>query len=183
MLPIQFKRSPYLWLFSAVLVAVTGVLIWHHDVKFTEGAAFITGALAMPGLFGKKKDKDDTSDDDDSDSDKKDPPAAGGATPLVVGAMLAVLVCSCTPAARLALIETIAEKGQCAIANMNLPEAQIIAKCALTPEDVPHIIKMVGVAREQNAQRAVEAAAIQKDADDRRDLAGCGGYRDGGARP
>ncbi len=59
-MPIQIKRDPYLWAFAALLVVGTMALIWHHDVTFKEGAAFIGGALAMPALLGtKKKDDDD----------------------------------------------------------------------------------------------------------------------------
>lgn len=61
-MPIELKKSPYLFAFAAFLVLVTGALIWHHDVTFKEGAAFITGALAMPALFGAKKSDGPSSD-------------------------------------------------------------------------------------------------------------------------
>jgi hypothetical protein len=55
-MPIQIKRDPFLFAFAGFLVLVVGGLIWHGDVTFKEGAAFIVGALAMPALFGKKDD-------------------------------------------------------------------------------------------------------------------------------
>lgn len=59
-MPIEIKKNAWLWVFSAFLVAATFALVWHKDVTFKEGAAFVTGALAMPALFGtKKKDDDD----------------------------------------------------------------------------------------------------------------------------
>lgn len=58
-MPIELKRDPYLWGFSAFLVCFAGALVWHGDATFKEGAAFITGALAMPALFGRKTDSDE----------------------------------------------------------------------------------------------------------------------------
>lgn len=53
--PIQIKKDPYLLAFAAFLVLVTGGLVWHGDVSWKEAAAFIAGALALPGLFGVVK--------------------------------------------------------------------------------------------------------------------------------
>lgn len=105
-MPIELKRDPYLWAFAAVLVLATFALVWHHDVTWKEGAAFITGALAMPALFGTKKKDDDNRDGgvtvpvDDAPGPsvqqfgpKKLP---GIITPITMAVML--ITPSCTPA-------------------------------------------------------------------------------------
>lgn len=61
-MPIEIKRDKWLWAFAVALVAMTFALVWHHDVTFKEGAAFVIGALAMPGLFGTRKKEDDNHD-------------------------------------------------------------------------------------------------------------------------
>lgn len=62
-MPIELKKSPYLFGFAAVLVLATLALVWQHAITMREAVAFIMGALALPGLFGtKKKDDDDNND-------------------------------------------------------------------------------------------------------------------------
>lgn len=61
-MPIEIKRDKWLWAFAVALVAMTFALVWHRDVTFKEGAAFVVGALAMPGLFGTRKKEDDNHD-------------------------------------------------------------------------------------------------------------------------
>lgn len=70
---IEVKRDPFLFGFAAFLVLLVVALVWHKDVTFKEGAAFIMGALAMPALLGRAK------GDDDDDLD-------GGVTVPVPGA-------------------------------------------------------------------------------------------------
>lgn len=53
-MPVQFKSDPYLLAFAAFLVACAVALVWHGDIKWDVAAGFITGALAFPGLVGRK---------------------------------------------------------------------------------------------------------------------------------
>lgn len=53
-MPFQFKKDPFLLCFAAVLAGGVFALVWHGDVKWETAAAFMSGALAMPGLFGRK---------------------------------------------------------------------------------------------------------------------------------
>lgn len=53
--PIQIKRDPVLLGFAAVLVIAAAFLVHHGDVSWKEAAAFVGGALALPGLFGATK--------------------------------------------------------------------------------------------------------------------------------
>lgn len=63
---VKFKKDKYLLAFAGVLLIVTAVLVGLDKVTFKEAAAFLAGALALPGLFG-------------ATPDDEDPPAAGGA--------------------------------------------------------------------------------------------------------
>lgn len=78
---LQIKKDPYLLAFAAILIIAAEVLVGFDKVSFKEAAAFIGGALALPGLFGA------ASSDDDST-----PPAPGAAAllALVAGASLIV---------------------------------------------------------------------------------------------
>ncbi len=89
-MPIQFKASPYLLAFAAFLVLVTMALVWHHDVSWKEGAAFVVGALAMPGLFGAKPGPDDPP--------PPPPPPPAPATIILSGALLTLALAGCFPA-------------------------------------------------------------------------------------
>lgn len=51
---IELKKDPYLLAFAGLLIVCATVLVWHGDVSLREAGGFLTGALAMPGLFGKK---------------------------------------------------------------------------------------------------------------------------------
>ena len=51
---LEFKKDPYLLAFAAFLVGCAVALVMHHDVTVKEAAGFLTGALAFPGLFGRK---------------------------------------------------------------------------------------------------------------------------------
>lgn len=64
---LKFKKDPSLLAFAALLVLVTAALVAHHDISWQAGAAFLTGALAMPGLFGK-------SEEPEEDEGKPPPP-------------------------------------------------------------------------------------------------------------
>ena len=152
---LQFKNDKALLAFAALLVVATALLVWHGDVTWKEGGAFIMGALALPGLFGKKE-----------DDDKKDPPA-GGATPLIVGAVLVCMLAGCTPQARAAFAELLAKKIACAVAHQDMPIEQMALVCALKPEDVPLAMQAVSEAREAGARQAVQAAARQRDLDEK----------------
>lgn len=49
---ITVKRDPYLFAFAGLLVVVVGGLVGAHVITWREAAAFLGGALALPGLFG-----------------------------------------------------------------------------------------------------------------------------------
>lgn len=81
---------------------------------------------------------------------------------------------ACTPGARAALIDAFAEMAACGLANMNLPDEQMLAMCgARTLEDRARLLQIVGrgrtvaaheasVAAERAHAEAVQAAAAGK---------------------
>lgn len=52
---IEIKRDPKLLAFYAVLIVVVGVLVWHQDVTWQQGGAFLAAALGIPNVIGTKK--------------------------------------------------------------------------------------------------------------------------------
>lgn len=67
--------------------------------------------------------------------------------------------CHLTRSQTATLIDLLANKTKCAIANMDLPNDQIIKICALQAEDIPKILDLVGEARTQAANEAAQAYA------------------------
>ena len=49
---LKLKTHPALLGFAALLCLVVTALVLHGDATWKEGAAFLAGALALPGLFG-----------------------------------------------------------------------------------------------------------------------------------
>jgi len=65
---------------------------------------------------------------------------------------------SCTPASRLALFDTFADMATCALANMNLPDEQILLRCgAKSLDDRERVLRIVGEGRSQAASQASSA--------------------------
>lgn len=93
---IQVKNDPPLLIFSAVLLIATFALIAHGDVTWKEGAAFILGALALPGLFGRKEKADGLESEDLKDDDDPPPPTIGAALVCVGLVILNTTACSTT---------------------------------------------------------------------------------------
>lgn len=83
---------------------------------------------------------------------------------LVLAALAMVLLLGgCAQAWKVA--ELLADSTKCAIANQNLPNAEIVKRCAVTPENVQRVLELVGEARQQAALEAAHAAARQADQD------------------
>jgi hypothetical protein len=95
------------------------------------------------------------------------PPSGGSATPFKSGPktggllrlalVAALLMPSCTPDARRALLETTLDAAKCALANMNLPNDQILKVCAIDAADADRILRIVGEGRQQAAMAANQA--------------------------
>lgn len=66
---------------------------------------------------------------------------------------------ACTPDARRALLEQGFDTVQCALANMHLPNKELIVKCAVDTADVDRILRIVGEARASEAKAAADAEA------------------------
>src|SRR5262249_11143855 len=82
-----------------------------------------------------------------------------GMTKLLGAIPLFFALSSCTPDARRALIEQGFDTVQCALANMHLPNDELIVKCAVDTADVDRILRIVGEARAAEAKAAAEAEA------------------------
>lgn len=65
----QFKRDPVLVAFAVVLVLACTGLVMHGDITWKEASAFLAGALALPGLFGKSPAVGDASPTTSRDED------------------------------------------------------------------------------------------------------------------
>lgn len=74
---------------------------------------------------------------------------------------------SCSSTAWINAAELLASKIACAIENQDLPNDQIIAKCAVQPGDVERVLAIVGDSRKASAKAAAQAA-------DRASAAKCG---------
>jgi hypothetical protein len=59
-------------------------------------------------------------------------------------------VCGCLPA--LSAAELVARKVSCALANRNLSDLDILAKCAVDPKDAKNVLDIVGQEREHDAR-------------------------------
>lgn len=81
---LTFKRDPYLLGFAAIVVLVVGGLVFKGAVSWKEAAAFLTGALALPGLFGAKPSNDDDDDNTPTLRPPPPPPAAGAVAAILL---------------------------------------------------------------------------------------------------
>lgn len=83
-------------------------------------------------------------------------------------AMLALFVIAmgafagCTRGQLLNAADLLADKIKCAVANQDLPNEAIFAKCTIQPSDAPKILAIIGESRAA-AQRAVSRAALARD--------------------
>ncbi len=82
-----------------------------------------------------------------------------GAKKLLAVALIltAVGTSACTPDARRALLEKGFAVLQCALQNMNLPNEEILVRCAVQPEDADRILAIVGEQREAQSEAVVRA--------------------------
>jgi hypothetical protein len=60
------------------------------------------------------------------------------------------------------LMELLAEKTKCALENMNLPNEEILKRCAIQPGDAERVLELVGKAREEAAREAAAARADER---------------------
>jgi hypothetical protein len=94
------------------------------------------------------------------------------------GAVVTLLVCvtlleGCTPQARALLIDAITRKIECGISHQDRPDKEILALCAVQPEDAQAVLDAVGQSRAIGADHAYAAASIaKKDAADKCAAAG-----------
>lgn len=87
-----------------------------------------------------------------------------GVTRLLGVAPFLLLVSSCTPDARRALLAQGFDTVQCALANMQLPKDKLAVKCAIETADLERIMRIVGEARQASAKAAAEGEARGYDA-------------------
>ncbi len=85
--------------------------------------------------------------------------AVPGVTRLLAVTPLFLLITSCTPDARRALLEQGFDTVQCALANMHLPNDKLAVKCAIETADLERIMRIVGEARQASAKAAAEGEA------------------------
>lgn len=140
--------------------------VWAEVVRLIGGLGLdpVKSVEALKGLLDKN-----------NSSDKNNPPPAGGATPLLVVASLAVILpmSACTPQARALLVDALVRKIECGIAHQDLPDTELLAKCAVQPEDAKAVLDAVGKSRAVGADHAYAAASIaKKDAADKCEAAG-----------
>lgn len=167
---VEFKKDPRVIVFAIVLVAVVGGLVWHGDLSAKEGLAFLGAALALPGLFGAKKDDEPpTGASGLPRINQSDPPPASSGSRLraatfhaagvlaLVTALFAIgtLLSGCRQA--LSALDLLARKTQCAIANQDLPDEEILRKCAIDAADAKTILDLVGESRQVAAAKANQA--------------------------
>ncbi len=147
---LQFKNDKALIAFAVVLVGATAALIWHGDVTWKEGAAFIMGALALPGLFGKKGDDDKT-------------PPAPPATPLLVLVVCIALAASSsgcalfTPKNIRSLLD--ATQTACLIVHADLADSDAAKVCDVTDALLPDARSILASSRQVSAKHAADASA------------------------
>ncbi len=63
--------------------------------------------------------------------------------------------------------ELLLDNADCAVKNQNLPNEEILKRCAVRPENFKRILDLVGTAREESALQANRAAAVQAEKDQR----------------
>lgn len=169
---LQFKKDWQLILFACILVLVTGALILHKDVEPKTGLAFLTGALALPGLFGRKNPEFVGEDSGDDDGDT---PSSGSRLKAYVGekssggnerrtlwlpaAVLVFLVAGCTPGqkqfARSAL--DVAQTA-CIIANATMSEEKVAEICAIEKAFYEPMRSLLASAKAAEAARPAGAS-------------------------
>lgn len=102
--------------------------------------------------------------------DQSDPPPSSGSrirsaarssgVALLLAAALftfgAFVLSGCSPKA-LSVLDLLARKTQCAIANQDLPNEEILRKCAIDAADAKTILDLVGESRQVAATRANQA--------------------------
>lgn len=81
---------------------------------------------------------------------------------LFVTVILLTQLAACTPDAKRALVEYLADKADCAVRNMNLPDDEILKRCAIDQNDAQQILRIVGGARKEAADEAEQARARQQ---------------------
>lgn len=91
------------------------------------------------------------------------PPVAMILVATMFGGALLTSTIGCTPKGVVNFFDLLMDKTRCALVNQDLPDDQIIAKCALNPEDVPKILAIVSESRKA-AKAAAEKAAAEKSA-------------------
>ncbi len=74
-------------------------------------------------------------------------------------ALLTLALLACTPQARVALAELLAEKIACAVAHADLPNDALLVECAVAPGDAEKVLKVVGESRVASAKAANLAAS------------------------
>ncbi len=79
--------------------------------------------------------------------------------------VLAIALTAC-PGAWQALA-ILADKVDCGIRNQNLPNEEILRRCAVEPGDAKRVLDLVSAAREESALQANRAAAVQAEKDQR----------------
>lgn len=85
------------------------------------------------------------------------PPAGPSVLPVLLAIFaLATIESACTPRGIWSATQLLARKIDCAIAHQDLPNARIIAECAIDPADAEDVLAIVGRSRTVSASRAVE---------------------------
>lgn len=75
------------------------------------------------------------------------PPPAGPSALLGLVLVVSVGTTACTQEKQLALAEILARKAQCALTYQNLPDREILAKCAIDSRDAKDILTLVSASR------------------------------------
>lgn len=118
---LQFKNDSRLIVFAIVLVLATAAGVYGKYISPKEGMIFLAGALALPGLFGRK-------DDDKTDPPVPPPPKLpfiGGSLLSIIGAALLFVGAACLVADP--MIEP--------------PITSVVTGCSLTRQEAKDVTK------------------------------------------